>query len=158
MENQTNDPNPDFKLAVCLNKGIESGKLKNALAHAVAGLAAKVDESGRTALKFIDFTDAGGVVYPSISARSFIILRGSHGDLRKALNQARESGVSVFAFCESMTGGTYHDQLERTSQTKTEDMVHWAVALAGTADQVNPITKRFSLWRDASPVQRVSPA
>ena len=158
MENQTNDPNPDFKLAVCLNKGIESGKLKNALAHAVAGLAAKLDESGRAALKFIDFMDAEGVVYPSISARSFIVLRGSHGELRKALHQARESGVAVVAFCESMTGGTYHDQLKRTSQTQTEDMVLWSVALAGPADQVNPITKRLSLWRDATTVQPVSPA
>lgn len=149
MQTEDTDINPDFKLAVCLNKAIESGKLKNALAHAVAGLVAKVGESGRSALKFINFTDAEGVVYPSISARSFIVLRGSHGDLRKVLSQARDVGVEVVAFCETMTGGSYVDQLEHTSQSSTENMVVWAVALAGPAEQVNPITRRLSLWRDA---------
>jgi len=148
MSDLPQDNNPSFKLAVCLNKNVECGKAKNALAHVVAGLAARIGEAGRDALKFIDFIDSDGVIYPSISARSFIVLRGSQGDLRKAIRQAKEANVAAVAFTETMTGDTYREQLDRTAATKSEDMPIWAVAMAGPAEVINPITKRMSLWRD----------
>lgn len=148
MNDLPQDTNPSFKLAVCVNKTVESGKAKNALAHVVAGLVARVGEDGREALKFIDFIDSDGVIYPSISARSFIVLRGSQGDLRKAIRQAKEANVVAVVFTETMTGETYREQLDRTAATKTDEMPIWAVAMAGPAEVINPITKRMSLWRE----------
>ena len=150
MNDTHQDSNPSFKLAVCLNKNVDSGKVKNALAHVVAGLVARVGEDGRDTLKFIDFVDSDGVIYPSISARSFIVLRGSQGDLRKAIRQAKEGNVAAVVFTETMTGDTYREQLNRTAATKSEDMPVWAVAMAGPAEVINPITKRMSMWREHS--------
>ena len=156
METNTIETNGDFKLIALLNKRIEPGKVMNALAHCVAGAVNLIGADGRDALKFLNFTDAQGQAYPSISARSFNILRGSDGDIRKARQRAIEAGIPAVCFSESMTGDTYVEQLERTKGTPTEAMHFYALVLAGHADILNPITKKYSLWRDnpaPTPVQ-----
>jgi hypothetical protein len=150
MDNQT-DTNGDFKLVALLNKRIEPGKVMNALAHCVAGAVNKLGEEGRAALKFLVFTDAGGESYPSISARSFIVLRGSDGDIRKARRMAKEIGIEAICFTESMTGETYVEQLARTNATPSEAMQFYALVMVGSAELLNPISRKFSLWRDATP-------
>src|SRR5437588_752024 len=115
MDNQTTDTdtNDDYKLVALVNKRMElgMGKLMNALAHCVAGAVNLLGEEGRTALKFLDFEDASGQIYHSISARSFIILRGSGGDIRKARRLALESGIKAVCFIETMTQASYVEQL-----------------------------------------------
>lgn len=146
----TNETSGDFKLVALLNKRIEPGKVMNALAHSVAGAVNLLGAEGREALKFLDFIDAGGQTYPSISARSFIILRGSDADIRKARQHAIEVGIPAVCFSESMTGDTFIQQLERTKGTPTEAMHFYALVLAGRPEILNPITKKYSLWRDNS--------
>lgn len=152
MDTSLSDTTGDFRLVAILNKRVETGKAMNALAHCVAGVTCLAGEPGRAALKFIDFVDFDSLNFPSISARSFIILRGSEGDLRKVHQQARGSNLPVVAFLESMTGGTYIEQLERTKATPTAKLSYYAVALIGSAANVNPITKKYSLWRSDVPV------
>jgi hypothetical protein len=148
METQTIETNSTFKIIALLNKRIETGKAMNALAHCMAGAVNHMGEEGRTALKFLNFVDAGGQTYPSISARSFVILRGTESDIRKARQRSIEAGISAVCFSESMTGETYREQLQRTSETPSEAMSFFALVLAGPAELLNPITKKYSLWRD----------
>ncbi|HWA09489.1 MAG TPA: DUF2000 family protein [Opitutaceae bacterium] len=145
------DTTGDFRLVAILNKRVETGKAMNALAHCVAGVTCLAGEPGRAALKFIDFVDFDSLKFPSISARSFIILRGAEGELRKVHRQACEGKLPAVAFLESMTGGTYTEQLERTKTTPTAKLSYYAVALVGSAANVNPITKKYSLWRSDAP-------
>lgn len=157
MNTNTNDTRSGFKLVAILNKRIETGKVMNALAHCVAGTINVLGEQGRDALKFLDFVDADGQTYPSISARSFVILRGSDGDIRKVRQRAVEAGLAAVCFMESMTGDTYVEQLERTKATSAQDLTFYALVLAGDADVINPITKKFSLWRGEPPTSGFGP-
>lgn len=158
METSEHDHNDDYRLVVILNKRIETGKVMNALAHAVAGAVNLAGESGRQALKFIKFIDLEAQEYPDISARSFIILRGSDGDLRKVRQRALEAGLPAVCFVETMTGGTYLEQLERTKVTPTSSLAFYAVAVLGKAEALNPITKKYSLWRNDPPAPSSAPA
>jgi hypothetical protein len=147
MENPIDDRNSGYRLVAVLNKRIETSKVMNALAHAVAGAISAAGDAGQNALKFLEFEDSHGQKYPSISARSFVVLRGSEGELRKARAGAIAAGLAPVCFVETMTGGTYEEQLLRTKATPTSNLVFYAVVLLGQREELNPITKKLSLWR-----------
>ena len=153
MEANQNDMNETVKLVALVNKRLDPGVAMNALAHAVAAGVNLIGDEGRTSLKFLDFTDGNGQVYRGISARSFIVLRGTDGDIRKVRQSALEAGLPAVCFTNSMTGETYVQQLERTKATPTQELTFYAIVLVGRAEAVNPITKKYSLWRSepASP-------
>lgn len=50
-------------------------------------------------------------------------------------------------FTETMTGGTYQEQIERTSKTKNDDLVYYGIVLFGDWDKVTELTRKFSLWK-----------
>jgi len=140
-----------------INKRLEPGVAMNALAHATAAAVNLAGQEGRDSLKFLDFTDADGQLYPGISARSFIILRGSDADIRKLRASAIGAGLPVAAFINTMTGGTCLEQLERTIVTNVQDIVFYALVVLGKAETLNPLTKKFSLWRSNPLVQATAP-
>lgn len=52
----------------------------------------------------------------------FIILKAKSGEIRKTVNAARQHQIKHTAFLDTMTGGTYLEQLENTAQTKEADL------------------------------------
>ena len=147
MKENQNETNENVKLVALVNKRLELGVAMNALTHAVAASINLIGDEGRATLKFLDFIDGSGEVYPGISARSFIVLRGTDSDIRKVRKRAIEARLPAVFFTNTMTGQTYIEQLERTKATPEHDLVFYAVVLVGKAEIVNPITKKFSLWR-----------
>ena len=140
-----------IKLVVPVNKRLDVGVAMNAIAHSVAGIINHIGEDGRFKLKFIDFEDLNGQKHPSISARSFIILRGTDNDIRKVRHSAQEAGVPFVSFVSTMTGETYVEQLIRTKATPSIELTFYSIALVGRSDVLHPITKRYSLWRGEPP-------
>jgi hypothetical protein len=134
------------KFVVLVNKNLEVGQAMNAIAHSCAGLAAAAPEALREKMSFIDFTDKDHVVHPSISGLSLIVLRGTDGELKKARRKFIENNVLFTDFVETMTGGTYMEQLEKTADKETEALEYFCVAAFGEKAVIDPITKRFSLW------------
>ena len=154
METIENDMNETVKLVVLVNKRLDTGVAMNALAHAVAASVNLIGDEGRASLRFLDFTDANGQIYPGISARSFIVLRGSDGDIRKLRQRAIEVGLPAVCFTQTMTGETYIQQLKRTKSAPTSELTFYAIALVGRAEVLNPITKKYSLWKGEPPASQ----
>ncbi|MBM3468150.1 MAG: DUF2000 domain-containing protein [Alphaproteobacteria bacterium] len=132
------------KLVAILNKDIETGVALNALAHMSLGLGSEV---GKPLLRLDDYIDANGFNYPNISQIPFIILRGKSNEIRKTVSQARESKILNGVFLNTMTGGTYKEQLERTSGTSEDALVYYGCVLFGKWELVSELTRKFSLWR-----------
>lgn len=135
------------KFVVIVNKNLEAGRAFNAVAHSCAGLVASASEELREKMSFIDFPGKDGLMHKSISGLSLIVLRGSNNELKKAKKKFAESEVHFTDFTETMTGDTYKEQLVKTEQTSEEDMQYFCVAAFGEKEIINPITKRFSLWK-----------
>lgn len=133
------------KLVAIINKDLPSGVALNALAHMTIGLGTTLNSSQ---LHLSDYLDKDGNTYPNISGMPFIILRAKSGEIRKTVKAAKEAGIAHGVFLNTMTGGTYQEQLANTAQTPEEQLVYYGCVLFGPIEQVNALTKKFSLWKD----------
>jgi len=136
--------NFENKLVAVMNKDIEPGVAMNALAHMSIGLGADI---GKNLLRLDTYVDANNNAYPNISQIPFIILRAKSSEIRKTVISARENNIEYSVFLNTMTGGTYLEQLERTKTSSEETLVYYGCVLFGSWDLVTSITKKFSLWK-----------
>jgi hypothetical protein len=131
------------KLVLIINKDIDIGVALNGAAHISLALGALL---GQNSLALQDYKDASGNCWP-ISGMPYIILRGKSGEIRKAVLAAKEAGILHLPFTETMTKGTFEDQLERTSKIQESDHVFYGAAIYGPWDSVSHLTRKFSLYK-----------
>lgn len=134
----------EHKLVAIVNKDIDPGIAMNALAHMSIGLGGHIGEAH---LRLDTYVDAESNNYPNISQMPFIILRGKLNEIRKTVALARENALKHTVFLNTMTGGTYLEQLERTSNSKEEELIYYGCVLFGPWDKVTEITRKYSLWK-----------
>jgi len=132
------------KLVAVLNKSIEPGRVMNALAHMCIGLGAAI---GQEALRLTDYRDADGSSHPFISEIPFIILSENSNKIRKLRHEAIAHHILFNDFTDTMTIGTYQDQIEKTAQMKDENLIYFGIVLFGDWNKVTELTKKCSLWR-----------
>jgi hypothetical protein len=132
------------KLVAVLNEKIEPGIVMNALAHLCIGFGAHL---GKAPLRLADFRDADGNSHPNISEMPFMILKGNNNKIRALRTAAHEAGIQYSDFTDTMTVGTYVEQIERTKQTKEENLIYYGILLFGEWELVSQLTKKFSLWK-----------
>ncbi|MCC5832780.1 MAG: DUF2000 domain-containing protein [Chlamydiales bacterium] len=132
------------KLVAVMNKSVESGVLMNALAHMCIGFGANL---GSEALQLVDYIDKEDHHYPNISKMPFIILRANSNKIRSLVDIAKEKGIDWSAFTDTMTVGSWEEQLERTRTKIVEELVFYGVVLFGEWDRVTEMTRKFSLWK-----------
>ncbi len=143
---QKNSNINDYKFVVVLNKKIDSGVALNAASHMVASLMSKANGEYKEFMKFMDYVDGDGQTH-LVSGLSLIVLRADNSNkLRKARYKAIEDGILHVDFTESMTGGTYVEQMERTKNTLEGKLNYYGLCMFGHKDKINPITSKFSLW------------
>ncbi len=88
-------------------------------------------------------TDAGGFF---ASKLPLIVLRAKPGHLRRLLGDLEEAGLKATAFHSGMVGGTWEEQVSRSAATAAADLEFFAVAAIGAAADIDPLTKRCSLY------------
>jgi hypothetical protein len=132
------------KLVAVLNKSIEPGKIMNALAHMCIGLGSAISKEE---LHLTDYRDADNGLHPFISEIPFIILSENSNKIRKLRNEAIANKIIFNDFTDTMTIGTYKEQIERTAQVKDENLIYYGIVLFGDWDKVTELTRKFSLWR-----------
>jgi hypothetical protein len=116
----------------------------NALAHMSIGLGADI---GKNLLRLDTYQDAEGNPYPNISQIPFIILRAKSNEIRKTILAAREKNIEHTIFLNTMIGGTYVEQLERTQKSSESALVYYGCVLFGDWTTVAEVTRKFSLWK-----------
>lgn len=132
------------KLIAVMNEKIEPGVVMNALAHMCIGFGSVI---GKEPLRLTNYIDAEGGSHPCISEMPFMILKANSNKLKALRLAALQEGIQCVDFTDTMTIGSYLEQLERTKQTKEADLIYYGVVLFGKWDKVSELTRKFSLWK-----------
>lgn len=132
------------KLVAVLNKTIEPGKIMNALAHMCIGLGSGIEQKD---LRLTNYTDADNGVHPWISEIPFIILSESSNKIRNLRKEAISNNILFNDFTDTMTVGTYQEQIERTKNSKEDQLIYFGIILFGEWEKVTELTRKFSLWK-----------
>ena len=132
------------KLVAVMNKSVEPGVIMNALAHSCIAFGAKI---GTEPLQLVDYVDQEGNIHPDISKMPFIILRENSNKIRGLYQQAVALNIPHAVFTDTMTVGTWEEQVDRTKATKQDDLIFYGIVLFGDYQQVHELTKKCSLWR-----------
>lgn len=132
------------KLVAVMNEKIEPGIVMNALAHMCIGLGSAI---GQEPLRLSNYIDADGGNHPWISEMPFMILKANSNKIRSLRKAAIEAGIQFTDFTDTMTVGTYVEQLERTKHTKDEDLIYYGIVLFGEWNKISELTRKFSLWK-----------
>lgn len=135
------------KFVVVLNKKIPPAAALNACAHMTATLVARADDQTKGHMSFVDYTDADGNAHP-VSALSLVVLSAKNSSqLRAARLEVIRAGLSYVDFTATMTQDTFVEQMNRTQATREGDLDYWGLCVFGPKQAVDPITRKFSLWR-----------
>lgn len=127
-----------------MNEKIEPGIIMNALAHMCIGLGGDI---GKESLRLTNYIDADGGNHPNISEMPFMILKANSNKIRSLRIAAQEQGIKFVDFTNTMTIGTYIEQLEKTKETRESDLIYYGIVLFGNWEKVTELTRKFSLWR-----------
>lgn len=132
------------KLVAVMNEKIESGIIMNSLAHMCIGFGSDI---GKELLRLTSYIDADGGSHSNISEMPFMILKANSNKIRSLRLTAHQAGIKCVDFTDTMTVGTYLEQIERTKQTKEADLIYYGVVLFGSWEKVSELTRKFSLWK-----------
>src|SRR5689334_10549464 len=114
------------KLAAVMNEEVNIGVIMNALAHMCIGFGADI---GKELLRLTDYVDGDGESHPNISEMPFMILKGKSNKLKALKRAALEAEIRCIDFTDTMTIGSYIEQIERTKETKEADLIYYGVVL-----------------------------
>lgn len=131
------------KLVIIVNKDADIGVAMNAVAHASLAVGVLL---GADALHLKDYKDASQNHWP-MSGMPYIVLKGKSGEIKKAVLAAKAAKLHQAAFVETMTGGTWVEQLEKIAKVSEEEHTYYAAVLFGPWEQVHAITKKLSLYK-----------
>lgn len=132
------------KLVAVMNEKIEPGVIMNALAHMCIGFGSEI---GKEPLRLTNYIDGDGLSHPSISEMPFMILKANSNKIRGLRQMAKEAGIQAVDFTNTMTIGTFLEQIEKTKETKEADLIYYGIVLFGDWEKVSELTRKFSLWK-----------
>lgn len=135
---------PHKKFVVLLNKSYELIDMASAIGHVAAGLASGL-QPGEASL--VTYVDAERNEFPMISDWPFVILRASGGQLKTCRQKLIDAGLPAIAYLDSMFHGGSQAQQEATAARRLEDLTIVALATFGSAEAIDAICRKYSLWR-----------
>jgi hypothetical protein len=137
---------PGKKIVAVVSNELEPGLALNVVGHLAASLGAFAEGPlmGQDPL-----TDASGVEHRGVAQYPFIVLKAKPGHVRKTVEAARDLPDVFMADYprQMLTTATDEELVQELGQAAEPDLEYLGLLLFGPAWDVDPLTKKFSLWR-----------
>jgi hypothetical protein len=136
----------DKKFVAVLNRRHPLPHVLNGLCHATAGLAGRM--IGQAQADFLSYANDADAFEAFISRYPFIVLEARNGNQLATLRKAAvERGLPVNVFISAMLGASAEEQVANTKAAAGDALDYMAVVLFGDAAIVDPLTRKFSLFK-----------
>lgn len=136
------------KFVIVLNEKSPAGKLLSATGQLAMSLQNKAPQDQQIAMNFIPFLDPKGDNLISVSTCSFVVLKGTNGQLLTLYAKASESGLLSAIFTNTMSfNGIEEDLIRKTANTPLDNTEIYGVGLFGKVEEISPFTKKFSVFK-----------
>ena len=131
------------KTVAVLDETMSTGVAFNTLAH----LALSIGNNASNIMGKEQLTDASNINHTGLSRCPFIILKASSIRIRELVNKAKEHNVLLVVDFTEQDYTTYTDEelKQEITQTKEENLKYYGLALFGTAEEIDKLTKNLSL-------------
>lgn len=145
------------KWVAVLNRKFPIPQLMNALGHLALSIPIRCRD--KEAHRHHTHNGSDGSTLALISHWPLIVLEGDNdSQLRTLREDALSQGLVCQAFVGSMLGSSAADQLRRTEQADLNKIDFLAILLFGRAEDLQGLTKKFSLWKASVSPSQNSPS
>lgn len=142
----------NYRKFVCvLNRNADRGVLQNASLHAMAGLIAKLDRADKmNETEMLEYLPQGDLPCVLLSTFPVIVLSSKSSHHLNTLRARAETTQGIYCnyFTSSMNCSSAEEQLICTRSTPIEHQEFLAIVLFGNAESIDPLTKKFSIYKN----------
>lgn len=136
------------KFVIVLNEKSPVGKLFSATGQLAMSLLQDATPEQRTYMDFVHWFDPKGNRLTTLSTCSFVVLKGTAGQLFTLHAKAQEQGLLSGIFTNTMSfNGVEEDLMQKTAATPLDQTEPYGVGLFGKIEEVGPLTKKFSVFK-----------
>lgn len=136
------------KFVIVLNEKSPAGKLFSATGQLAMSLYSNATDEQRMSMSFVPFLDPLGNNLVTLSTCSFVVLKGSAGQLFSLYSKAAEQSLLSAIFTNTMSfNGVEEDLIQKTATTSLDQTEPYGVGLFGLIDEVSTLTKKFSVYK-----------
>ena len=146
------------KFVIVLNEKSPVGKLLSATGQLAMSLVGNATAEQQSTMSFVPFLNPSGNSLITLSTCSFVVLKGTAGQLLTLYAKAAEQGVLSAIFTSTMSfNGIEEDLIQKTANTPLDQAEPYGIGLFGKIEEVNPLTKKFSVFKQDS-LAAITPA
>ena len=136
------------KFVIVLNEKSPVGKLLSATGQLAMSLHGNATEEQQVHMSFIPFLNPSGNSLITVSTCSFVVLKGTANQLLTLYAMATEQSLLSAIFTSTMSfNGIEEDLIQKTANTPLDQTEPYGVGLFGRIEEVNPLTKKFSVLK-----------
>lgn len=136
------------KFVIVLNEKSPVGKLFSATGQLAMSLYDAATPEQQVHMDFIPFLNPSGDSLITVSTCSFVVLKGNANQLLTLYRKTCELGLLTAIFTSTMSfNGIEEDLVLKTANTPLDQAEPYGVGLFGLIEKLNPLTKKFSVYK-----------
>jgi len=135
-----------MKFVIILNRNITIAQALNATSYMMAALIENMLPEWRRILGMTDYKDADNNSHYASKWPQAILKADNSNQIRKIREVALGMSLNFVDFTNAMTGGTYHQLIEKSKNTKEIDLEYYGAAMFGPLAELEEITEKYAFY------------
>ena len=133
------------KFVIVVRNDLPSWQVMNTVAHCAAYLGNKMKDRFDTGNVFITRDDK---LHPRNSQYAIVVVKADEKELKDLMAKVRDSGLLYLGFIREMIETTDDEEIVRILRDKADSAVEYlGIGIFGKKEELDPLTKKFSLWK-----------